>query len=198
MRKVVVGITGASGVVYGVRLINTLAELGNEVNLVVSNSGKDVLENEMDVEYQKNPILFRDSMLRLLCHRENIRYYEIDDMKAPIASGSYRTEGMVIIPCTMATAASIAAGTSRNLIERAADVALKEGRQLVIVPREAPLSTIHLKNLLSLSQCGVKIMPAMPGFYNKPSSVDDLIDFVVGKTLDLMGIDNDIYKRWAE
>ena len=198
VKNYTVAITGASGVIYGVRLIQKLLELGTYVNVVISDSGKVVLEDEMGINEGKVHSLFKESFYGLFEDTERLNYYEVSDMKAPIASGSYRVECMVVAPCTMSSMAAIAGGISKNLIERAADVMLKEGRALIIVPRETPLSTVHLKNMLFLSQCGVKILPAMPGFYNKPLSIDDMINFVVGKTMDLMGIDNSLYKRWQD
>lgn len=198
VKNYTVAITGASGVIYGVRLIQKLLELGTCVNVVISDSGKVVLEDEMGINAGKIHRLFKESFYGLFEDTKRLNYYEVSDMRAPIASGSYKVECMVVAPCTMSSVAAIAGGISKNLIERAADVMLKESRPLIIVPRETPLSTVHLKNMLFLSQCGVKILPAMPGFYNKPLSVDDMINFVVGKTMDLMGIDNSLYRRWQD
>lgn len=152
----------------------------------------------MEIIYSHSSSLFKQNFLSYFNFNKNINYYEADEIGSPIASGSHRVNGMIIMPCTMATIASIANGLSKNLIERAADVCIKEGRPLVVVPRETPLSSIHLKNLLALSQCRVRIVPAMPAFYNKPSSIEDMINFVVGKVLDTLNIDNDIYKRWTK
>ncbi|KPU43041.1 putative aromatic acid decarboxylase [Oxobacter pfennigii] len=197
MKEYTIAITGASGVVYGVRLIEKLLELNNKINVIVSNSGKIVLEEEMDFKYQNDKELFKINFLSFFKDNNNLCYYEIDDMMAPIASGSHKTDCMVVIPCSMSTLAAINNGLSKNLLERAADVTMKEGRKLILVPRETPFNTIHLKNMMELSQWGVKILPAMPGFYNNPTTLDDIISFIVGKTMDLMGIENDVYKRWA-
>lgn len=198
VKSYTVAITGASGAIYGVRLIEALLKEGFKVCAVVSDPGKSVMEDELAVPYGGNRKDFEKAFSNMFEKYRGLDYFEIDDLKAPISSGSHKTDGMFITPCSMSTAASIANGMSKNLIERAADVAIKEGRRLVIVPRETPLSTIHLKNLLSLSQLGVSIVPAIPGFYNKPSTIDDMVNFVVGKALDMMGIENKLYRRWKE
>jgi 4-hydroxy-3-polyprenylbenzoate decarboxylase len=126
------------------------------------------------------------------------RYYPIEDVGASIASGSFRTAGMAIVPCSMGTLSGIAQGASGNLLERAADVMLKEGRPLVLVPRETPLNAIHLEHMLRLARLGVRIVPAMPAFYHRPRTMEDLVDFVVGKILDAMGIDHELFKRWGD
>jgi 4-hydroxy-3-polyprenylbenzoate decarboxylase len=125
-------------------------------------------------------------------------YYPNQDIGAAVASGSFRVKGMVVIPCSMGTLAGIAHGASDNLLERAADVILKEGRRLIVVPRETPLHEIHLENMLKLARMGTRIIPAMPAFYQKPQTLDDIVDFLVGKVLDMMDIDHDLYRRWGE
>ena len=180
---IVVGITGASGVIYGIRLLEALRELNIENALVMSDLSKVVIESETDYDV--------DDVIKMADN-----YYEFHDLTASINSGSFKTEGMVIVPCTMKTLSSIANGYGSNTITRVADVNLKEKRPLVIVPRETPLRSIHIQNMLTLSQEGATILPAMPGFYSNPKTIDDQINFIVGKILDSLKIDNDLFKRW--
>lgn len=192
----IVGITGASAGVYGVRLLQVLTEQQDiEIHLTISSSGARALSEELQLEVDldnfKLESLIGVSSPRVIYHHES-------DIAAPIASGSFRTEGMVVVPCSMGSVASIAGGMSRNLIQRAADVCIKENRKLVIVPRETPLSPIHLENMLKLSRLGVCVLPAMPGFYHYPKDVDDLLNFVVTKILDQFGIDTGLIQRWKE
>ena len=181
--RVIVGITGASGSVYGIRLMEVLREAGCEVHGVVTTSGWQVLQHECGLD------------------REALRpkvdvLHEVDNIGATIASGSFRNEAMVIAPCSMKTLGSIAGGISDNLLTRAADVTMKEGRKLVLVPRETPVHAIHLENMLKLARLGVRILPASPAFYHKPKTMQDLIDMMVGKICDAIGIDNDLFARW--
>ena len=185
MKPYIVAITGASGVGYGWRLVEALGELKIPVELVVSDAAKIVMREEMGNE-AKLP-----EASRLL------RIHDFHDFTAPIASGSYPTEGMVVIPCSMGTLGAIASGLSQNLIHRAADCAIKEGRKLILVPRETPLSAIHLENMLKLSRLGVRIVPAMPAFYSGRQSIQDLVDFIAGKALDQMDIPHALYPRWV-
>ena len=194
MKRLIVGITGASAVVYGVRLLEVLSDSTDiEVHLTISKSGARALWEELkidiDIENFKLESLIDSTS-------DNIVYHHESDIGASIASGSFRTEGMIV--CSMGTVASIAAGISRNLIHRAADVCIKERRKLVIVPRETPLSSIHLENMLKLSRVGVCVLPAMPGFYHFPKTVDDQINFVVTKILDQFGIESGLTQRWKE
>ena len=196
MRRLIVGITGASAGVYGVRLLQVLTKQEDiEVHLTISSSGARALSEELQIEVNldnfKLESLIGVSSPRVIYHHES-------DIAAPIASGSFRTEGMVVVPCSMGSIASIAGGMSRNLIQRAADVCIKENRKLVVVPRETPLSPIHLENMLKLSRVGVCVLPAMPGFYHYPKNVDDLLNFVVTKILDQFGIDTKLIQRWKE
>lgn len=190
MSKYIVGITGASGSIYGIRLIEELLEKGNEVHIILTNSGKQVTHFETGYD-----------MDRLLRHfkefENNIKFHSIEDLFAPTASGSFKTDGMIIIPCSMSTLGEIANGVSKNLLGRSADVCLKERRKLIIVPRETPFNSIHLRNMLNLSEAGALILPAMPGFYHKPDSLMDAIDFVVGKVLDSLDIENNLFKKWG-
>ena len=194
----ILGITGASGLIYAVRTIKFLLEADYTIDLVASKSTYIVWQAEsnirMPAELEQQEEFWRNeagvsAAGKLRCHRWG-------DVGATIASGSYRTLGMVIIPCSMSTVAKIANGLSSDLLERAADVQLKEGRKLVIVPRETPLSLIHLRNLTTLAEAGVRIVPAIPAWYHKPQTIEDLVDFVVARTLDQLNIDCIPINRW--
>lgn len=191
----VVGITGASGAVYGVRLCEALLERELPVHLVITEAGWRVLREELGWDSAHRQATLEEKFGRFA---SKPLYYPIADIGASIASGSFRTAGMAIVPCSMGTLSGISQGASGNLLERAADVMLKEGRRLVIVPRETPLHAIHLENMLKLARMGVRIVPAMPAFYHKPLSMDELVDFMVGKVMDSMGIDNDMFRRWGD
>jgi 4-hydroxy-3-polyprenylbenzoate decarboxylase len=182
--KIVVGLTGSSGVIYGIRFLQALSKLGIETHLVLSKWARKNIEIETDERIEE--------ILKIVSYS-----YNETDMAAAISSGSFRTNGMVIIPCSMKTMSSIANGYDDNLISRAASVTIKENRKLVIVPRETPLSKIHLSNMLKLSEIGVIILPAMPGFYHKPKTIEDLIAHIIGKTLDQFEIKNNAFTRWG-
>ncbi len=199
MSRYVVCITGASGVIYGIRLVEELLRSGEEVSLVVSEPGWRVMAQEVDFpKPRQNVEVAVRERFGLGEDDARLYYYENDDLFAPFCSGSYKTKGVVVIPAAMATVGALANGVSIHLIERAADVALKEGRRLVVVPRETPLSLIHLENLANLARAGAAIVPAMPGYYTEPKTLEDAIDFVVGKVLDVLGIEHDLFDRWAE
>jgi len=191
----IVGLTGASGAAYGVRLCERLLDMGIPVHLIVTDAGWRVLKEELDWDVAKRAGTLA---AKFGGRKAQIQYYPNQDIGAAVASGSFRVDGMVVIPCSMGTLAAIAHGMSDNLLERAADVTLKEGRKLVLVPRETPLHAVHLQNMLTLAQMGVRILPANPGFYNRPQSIEEIVDFLVGKTLDSMGIDHELYPRWGE
>lgn len=180
---IVVAITGASGVIYGIRLLEVLNELNIETGLVISDAGKIVIEQETDFKIE-DVVNLADS------------YYEFNDLTASINSGSFKFDSLAIVPCSMKTLSSIANGYGDNTVTRVADVCLKERRRCVIVPRETPLRSAHIENMLNLSREGAIILPAMPGFYSQSATVEDQIDFIVGKILDSLKIENDIYKRW--
>jgi flavin prenyltransferase len=183
-RRFVVGITGASGVIYGIRLLEVLKKLKIETHLVVTPAAKITIAAETDYSAQ--------SVERLAS--KNYRY---NDIAAAISSGSFKTDGMIVIPCSMHAMGALASGVSDNLLLRSAEVTMKERRTLVLVPRETPLSLIHLENMRRLASAGVCILPAMPGFYEKPKSVAQIVDHLVGKVLDVMGVENDLFKRWT-
>ncbi len=182
--RLVVGITGASGVILGVRFLEALNELGVESELVLSKWGERTLRIET------NYALEDVRKLAAAVHNP-------DNLAASISSGSYPTLGMVVVPCSMTSLAAIAQGTSSNLIHRAADVTMKEQRKLVLVPRESPLSAIHLRNMLALAEIGVAIVPPAPAFYNRPETIDDLLNHWVARILDQFGLENELTKRWG-
>jgi len=181
--KVVVGVTGASGAPYALALLRNLDPV--HVELVISEDGKKVIEHEADI-----PVTAFEELADAT--------YANDDLGAPPASGSHRFDAMVVIPCSMGTLGKIAWGISDNLITRAAAVCLKERRKLILVPRETPLAASHIENMLRLANQGVVVLPAMPGFYHGPKSVDDLVNFVVGKVLDQLGLEHKLFRRWGE
>jgi flavin prenyltransferase len=185
MERVIVGISGASGIIYGIRLLEALKEIAVETHLIMSEWAERILT--LETEYD------RAYVTGLAAAR-----YENRDLAAPVSSGSFLTAGMVIAPCSMKTLAGIAGGYSQNLLERAADVTIKEGRKLVLMPRETPLSPIHLENMLKLARIGVAIAPAIPAFYIKPQSILELVDHQVGKLIDRLGFQNRLFKRWGE
>ena len=198
MSKYIVAISGASGSIYGVGVIRALASAGHTVAVTASREGLSILKDEVGYDWasgDENETAFK---IQTDLHLEMgaVTFHSEDNLYAPISSGSYRTAGMFVAPCSMKTLAGIANGYANNLIERAADVVLKERRPLLLIPRETPLSPIHLENMLKLSRLGVHILPAMPGFYNHPKNIQDMVDSIVGRALDLMGIENDLYKRW--
>ena len=192
-RPIVVAITGASGAPYAVRLLESLAAAERRVQLIVSSHGLRLLDTEMDI----------DSVETLRTRVGSARWdawitcFDDADRGAAPASGSALSAGMVICPCSMGTLSAIAVGASRSLVERAADVALKERRPLILVPRETPLSAIHLENMLSLTRAGAVVMPASPGFYHRPQGIDDLVNFVVARVLDHLNVPQKLVARWG-
>jgi 4-hydroxy-3-polyprenylbenzoate decarboxylase len=196
-RELIVAITGASGAVYAGRLLRALLQDGHHVHLVMSQYGRYLLTEELGYAPDAESIL--DFLNRLYgdgVRRGSLRQHRIGDLASPLASGSGRVHGMAVVPCSMKTLAGIAHGLSTNLIERAADVTLKERRPLVLVPRETPLSLVHLRNLAAVAEAGGTLVPAMPAFYQRPVSFDDLGDFIAGRVLDVMGIEHELYPRW--
>jgi flavin prenyltransferase len=193
--NVFLGITGASGAPYAARLLDALLAADVEVGLCASSAGLEVVATELYAD----PDLDRDEVLRrFVGDRAGVTVHAPNDWRAPYASGSAKVDAYVICPCSMGTAGTIASGTMSNLIHRAASVAIKEGRKLVVVPRETPLSDIHLENLLRLRRAGAVVLMAAPGFYHAPQTIDDLIEFVVGRCLDQLGIENKLTKRWGQ
>lgn len=222
MPRIVLALTGASGAVYGVRLLEVLLAAGVSVHLVISPAAKRVFQEELDLTLDLEKFVLdqllpsdmqSDSRLSQLrpvsgphgssifsdsgVSRGGVTYHHYQDWGASIASGSFKTDGMVICPCSMGTLAGLAQGLSSNLIHRAADVHLKERRKLIVVPRETPLGSIQLENMHKLSQAGAVILPAMPGFYHNPLTIHDLIDFIVARICDQLGLEIDLIKRWG-
>jgi len=187
----VVGITGASGSIYGVRFIEELAARHHKVNVVVTDAGRAVMAEELGAS---DPV----SVEKLLAGggKSGIRIWRNDDFTAPFMSGSNAFDAVVLIPCSVGKLAAVANGISGNLLERTADVALKEKRQLILVVRETPLSLIHLENMVKVVRSGAQVLPAMPAFYHHPKTVDDIVNFIVGKVLNLLGIEHHLLSGW--
>lgn len=182
--KIIVGVSGGSCAIYGVALLQVLKQLKVETHLVVSTMGEHVVQHECGMSFAELKELASVT-------------YDNKDLAASISSGSFKTDGMVIIPCSMRTLAAVANGLSDNLLTRAADVTIKEKRKLVMVPRETPLSVIHLENMLKLAKMGVTILPASPGFYHHPETMEDIVAIMVGRTLDQLEIDHQLFRRWG-
>lgn len=198
MKHLIIAITGASGGLYALRLLRALLLDGHRVSAVLSKFGRFVLQDETGLTAGET---LDEFLVRL--YGEEVRHgrldeYKVGDLAAPIASGSVRLDGMIVIPCSMKTLAGIAHGASSTLIERAADVTLKEGRPLILVPRETPFNLIHLRNLVAIAEAGARVVPAMPAFYQKPQTFDDLGDFLAGRVLNLLGIEHRLFTPWRE
>lgn len=197
-KTIAVALTGASGMPYGIRLVECLLQSGVRVQLLYSQVAQIVAKQEMDLALPARAAeLQAEFSRRFGAQPGQLEVYGREEWFAPLASGSSPPDAMVICPCSMGTLAAVAAGLAQNLIERAADVVLKEGRKLVLVPRETPFSAIHLENLLKLARAGAVILPPNPGFYNHPQSVQDLVDFVVARVLDQIGIEHQLMRRWG-
>ncbi len=198
-KTITLAFTGASGMPYGMRLLECLLAGGNRVYLLYSQAAQIVAKQEMDLLLPSRPQELQEYLAgRFDFAPEQLRVFGREEWFAPVASGSNPADAMVVCPCTMGTLAAIAGGLSDNLIERAADVMLKEQRKLVLVPREAPFSAIHLENMLKLARLGAVILPANPGFYHRPQTVEDLVDFVVARILDHLGITHRLVAPWGE
>jgi 4-hydroxy-3-polyprenylbenzoate decarboxylase len=190
LSKYVIGITGASGSIYGIRLIQELCLRKNTIDVVITFAGKIVMKEEIGVTgFDIKKLGFSKSLVRL---------WENDDFEAPFLSGSNPPEAMVLIPCSMGKLGALANGISGNVLERTADVVLKEDRQLILVVRETPLSLIHLENMVKIAKAGAQILPAMPAFYHHPKTIDDMVNFVVGKVLNLLRIEHTLFKGWRK
>ncbi|WP_438864636.1 flavin prenyltransferase UbiX [Neptunicella sp.] len=197
-KQITLAITGASGAPYALRLLECLLKADYQVFLLISSAARVVFITEQNFKIPANP----DAASQFFAEHfkvttEQVRVFGKDEWFSPVASGSAAPKQMVVCPCSTGTLSAIATGASDNLIERAADVVIKERGQLILVPREMPLSTIHLENMLKLSQIGATIMPAAPGFYHNPQSIDDLVDFVVARILDHLGLDQNLMERWG-
>lgn len=202
MKKYIVAITGASGSIFGIKLLEHLIKK-SEVHMIISSRSFSIINHETGIDWTikgargKGQEAKTQQIIRRHFKTDRIFFYEDSDMAAPIASGSFVTDGMLVVPCTMKTLSGIANGYANNLIERAADVMIKEGRPLLLSPREMPFSAIHLENMLKLSRLGVKIAPPVPAFYHNPENINDIIDFVAGKILDCFNIEHNFFKRWG-
>jgi 4-hydroxy-3-polyprenylbenzoate decarboxylase len=199
MKTFVVAISGGSGAPYALRLIELLLRAGHQVKSIVSPAGQKILEIETGIELggtlqDKQEALRR--ALRIDTAEVGFELYDHQDVAAPISSGSFAHDGLVIVPCSMGTLGRIANGISSDLVSRAADVVLKERRKLIVVPRETPLSEIHIRNMLAVTRAGGVVMPAAPGFYHKPKTIDDIVNMIVSRILDHLGVDNSIFDRW--
>ena len=198
---IVVGITGASGAIYAVRLLDVLRDAGRDVHLTISTSGRDVIAHELKLNVDLDH--FDGGRFRLNDkepaseRRGKLHYFRYNDFMAPMASGSFITAGMVICPCSGTTLSAVAAGAAGNLIQRAAEVHLKERRKLILVPRETPLSLAHIDNLRRATEAGAVVLPASPGWYNDVRSTNDLVDFVVARICDQLGVEHTLTKRWG-
>jgi 4-hydroxy-3-polyprenylbenzoate decarboxylase len=197
-KKVTLAITGASGAPYAVRLLECLLAQDAQVALLISSAAEVVFQQEMGIRLPNGASEQEQFWRQRFAAQDRLRVYARDDWFAPVASGSSAPRSMVICPASGGTLSAIANGASNNLIERAADVALKERRQLIVVPRETPLSSVHLRNMLTLSELGAVVLPASPGFYYQPNGVEDLVDFVVARILDQLGLDQALMPRWGE
>ena len=198
-RHIAVAITGASGAIYGIRLIEELLAAGCKVSILISSAGFLVLKEECGLEWKGDEAELNATLqAHFKAASDSLVFYDESNFYSPLASGSAAAEAMIVAPCSMGSLARIAAGFSGNLLERAADVMLKEGKPLLLMPRETPLSAIHLENMLKLARLGVRIIPPMPGFYGHPRTIDEMINFVVGKVLDQLGIEGKLFKRWGD
>jgi 4-hydroxy-3-polyprenylbenzoate decarboxylase len=197
MKRYVLAITGATGPVIGARVLRELARKA-EVHVILSALSFSILLDEAGIDWGGESKEVVQQRIRDFAGSEAVFYHDEKDLEAPVASGSFRTEGMAVVPCSMKSLSGIAHGYANNLVERAADVTIKEGRLLVLSPREMPFSAIHLENMLKLARLGVRIAPPVPGFYHDPRTIDDLVDFLAGKILDALQVEHDIYRRWKE
>jgi 4-hydroxy-3-polyprenylbenzoate decarboxylase len=196
MKSFIVAITGASGSIYGLRLIEALIPHADNIHLCISHQAFYIIQTETGVDWSGTSEASIERKIQKHFSSKKIHYYSDHNLAAPVSSGSFLTSGMFVVPCSMKTLSGIASGYGKNLIERASDVMLKEGRKLIIAPREMPFNSIHLENMLRLSRMGVTIATPVPAFYQKPKNLGDIVDFVVGKILDSAGISHNLFDRW--
>lgn len=207
---IILGITGASGAIYAVRLLEVLRTAGRDVHLSISTSGRDVIRQELNLsvdldDFDASRLQLGDEFARSFtplagkskAKLGDVHYYRQQDFMAPMASGSFLTAGMVICPCSGTTLSAVAAGAASNLIQRAAEVHLKERRKLILVPRETPLSLAHIDNMRRVTEAGAVVLPASPGWYHGARSIGDLVDFVVARICDQLGVEHNLTKRWG-
>lgn len=191
MSDFVIGITGASGSIYGIRLIHELSLKNHRINVIITSAGRIVMQEELGG-------LGNREIKKIFIKKDNVKIWDEIDFSVPFISGSNAPDAVIVIPCSMGSLSSIANGISGNVLERAADVVLKERKQLILVIRETPLSLIHIENMLKAAKAGALILPAMPAFYNHPKTVDDMVNFVVGKVLNILSIEHKLFKSWGK
>ncbi len=196
MQSCIVGISGASGSIYGLRLVEALLKLVDDVYLCISDQALFILKTETGIDWAGKSDPETEKNIREYYSSGKVKYFSNNNLAAPVASGSFITDAMFVVPCSMKTLSGIACGYASSLIERAADVTLKEGRRLLLCPREMPFSAIHLENMLKLARMGAVIAPPVPAFYQRPKDINDIVNFVTGKILDSSGIKNDLFNRW--
>lgn len=196
MKKYIFAITGASGAIFGIRVLEHIIRK-NEVYLIISSQSFSIIKQETGIDWTGKTNDETQKKIRDYLKSKKVHFYNENNLCAPVSSGSFITDGMLVVPCSMKTLSGIANGYANNLVERAADVMIKEGRPLLLSPREIPFSAIHLENMLKLARLGVKIVPPVPAFYHRPDTMDDIVDFVAGKILDCFNIKNNLFKRWG-
>lgn len=196
MKRYILAISGASGSIFGIRVLENLVK-NSEVHLIISSQSFPIIKHETEINWSGKTDAEVERKIRSYLRSKRVYYYNEFNLEAPLSSGSFLTDGMLIVPCSMKTLSGIANGYANNLTERAADVTIKEHRPLLISPREMPFSAIHLENMLKLARLGVKIAPPVPAFYQKPKDLDDIVDFVAGKILDSLHIKHNLFRRWS-
>jgi 4-hydroxy-3-polyprenylbenzoate decarboxylase len=196
VKRYVLAITGASGSIFGIRVIENLIK-NSEVHLIVSAQSFSIIKHETGMDWSGGSDRSIENKIRTYYRSKRLYYHNEHNLAAPLSSGSFLTDGMLVVPCSMKTLSGIANGYANNLTERAADVTIKEGRPLLLSPREMPFSAIHLENMLKLARLGVRIAPPVPAFYGKPKDLNAMVDFVTGKILDSFGIGHDLFTRWS-
>lgn len=197
MKRYILAISGASGSVFGIRLLEHLIKR-SEVHLIISSQSFSIISHETGIDWSAATDTQKEKKIRAYLQSRRVYYHNELNLASPLSSGSFFTNGMFVVPCSMKTLSGIAHGYANNLTERAADVTIKEGRPLLLSPREMPFSALHLENMLKLARLGVTIAPPVPAFYHNPESLDDMVDFVVGKIMDSFGIKHTLFKRWGD
>lgn len=195
MKRYILAISGASGSIIGIRVLENLVKV-SEVHLIISTNSFSIIRDEVGLEWFSEDEREIEKRIRNYLGLQRVYYYSESNLSAPISSGSFLTSGMLIVPCSMKTLSGIASGYANNLTERAADVTIKEGRPILLSPREMPFSAIHLENMLKLARLGVKIAPPVPAFYHRPKNLNDIVDFIAGKILDSFNIEHNLFRRW--
>ncbi|HUO76367.1 MAG TPA: flavin prenyltransferase UbiX [Thermodesulfovibrionales bacterium] len=197
MKRYILAISGASGSVFGIRLLKHLIKR-SEVHLIISSQSFSIISHETGIDWSAGTASQKEKKIRAHLRSRRVYYHNELNLASPLSSGSFITQGMLVVPCSMKTLSGIAHGYANNLTERAADVTIKEGRPLLLSPREMPFSAIHLENMLKLARLGVTIAPPVSAFYHKPGSLDDMVDFVAGKIMDSFGIRHTLFRRWGD